>query len=108
MCETSVCEGRVCLCPENYSQVWFSQSWMFAALSYPPFFSSGCPSVPPTPFVSFPQNGYTALHLVAINDKSEAIQVLVAAGANLEAVVDKVRCILSLQCAFDAKLSAID
>jgi len=44
----------------------------------------------------FLQNGETPLHCAARNGKSEPIQVLAAAGANLEAA-NKVRCTLSLQ-----------
>jgi hypothetical protein len=42
-----------------------------------------------------------------MKEKFEAIRALIDAGANVNAV-DKVRCLLSLQCPFDAKLSAID
>ena len=52
----------------------------------------------------FPQNGETPLHRAASGGESEAIQVLAAAGANLDAV-GKVRCTLSIQCAFDAEQS---
>ena len=47
-------------------------------------------------FSFFTQEGVTPLHAAARHSESEAIQVLVAAGANLEAA-NKVRCTLSLQ-----------
>jgi ankyrin repeat protein len=50
------------------------------------------------------KGGWTALHWAATTVHSDAIRALIAAGSNLDAV-EKVRCTLSLQCAFDAEQS---